>query len=63
MIAVALVPIGVASGAPSAQTAWLVPGLYLTTAVGQPVAGRLMDMYGPRRPHLVGTGPSGTARR
>ena len=49
MIAVALVPIGVAFGAPPAQTVWLVSALYLATAVGQPVVGRLVDLYGPRR--------------
>jgi MFS family permease len=48
MIAVALVPIGIALGAPPAETTWLVAGLYLATAVGQPVVGRLIDLYGPR---------------
>ncbi|MGJ5756203.1 hypothetical protein FB563_8089 [Streptomyces puniciscabiei] len=46
MIAVALVPIGAAFGAPPAGTARLVPAPYLATAVGQPVIGRLVDMYG-----------------
>jgi hypothetical protein len=46
MLAVALVPIGAALGAPASQTAWLVSGLYLATAVGQPVTGRLIDLYG-----------------
>jgi len=55
--------IGVASGAPSAQTAWLLSGLYLATAVGQPVVGRLVDMYGPRRLYLVVPTSSGTAPR
>jgi MFS family permease len=54
MLAVALVPIGIAFGAPASQTAWLVTGLYLATAVGQPVVGRLIDLYGPRRLYLVG---------
>ncbi|MER5386066.1 MFS transporter [Streptomyces sp. NPDC002688] len=61
MIAVALVPIGSALGAPPAQTAWLVSGLYLATAVGQPVVGRLVDMYGPRRLYLAGTATVGIA--
>lgn len=61
MIAVALVPIGAALGAPPAQTAWLVTGLYLATAVGQPVIGRLVDTYGPRRLYLVGTALVGIA--
>ncbi len=55
MLAVALVPIGIAFGAPASQTAWLVTGLYLATAVGQPVVGRLIDLYGPRRLYLVGS--------
>ncbi|HEY2222965.1 MFS transporter [Actinomycetospora sp.] len=55
MIAVALVPIGIALGAPAAETAWLVSGLYLATAVGQPVTGRLVDLYGPRPLYLIGT--------
>ncbi|MHC1560527.1 MFS transporter [Actinomycetospora sp. C-140] len=54
MIAVALIPIGVALGAAPAETAWLVSGLYLATAIGQPVVGRLVDLYGPRRLFLVG---------
>ncbi|MCC5479320.1 MFS transporter [Streptomyces sp. NPDC059680] len=61
MIAVALVPIGVAFGAPPAETAWLVSALYLATAVGQPVIGRLVDMYGPRRLYLAGTALVGVA--
>ena len=55
LIAVALVPIGIALGASASQTAWLVSGLYLATAVGQPVTGRLVDLYGPRPLYLVGT--------
>ncbi|MFF4896430.1 MFS transporter [Streptomyces sp. NPDC001068] len=61
MIAVALVPIGIAFGAPPAETVWLVTALYLATAVGQPVIGRLVDMYGPRRLYLAGTGLVGVA--
>ncbi|GAA5004820.1 MFS transporter [Streptomyces siamensis] len=56
IVSVALVPIGVALGAPPAQTAWLVSALYLATALGQPVMGRLIDIFGPRRVFLVGTG-------
>jgi MFS family permease len=61
MIAVALVPIGAAFGATPARTAWLVTGLYLATALGQPVIGRLVDMFGPRRLYLLGTGTVGVA--
>ncbi len=55
MIAVALIPIGLALHEPPARTAWLVSSLYLATAVGQPVAGRLVDLLGPRPVFLVGT--------
>ncbi|MFE5341157.1 MFS transporter [Isoptericola sp. NPDC056578] len=61
MIAVALVPIGLAFGAPAAQTVWLVTALYLVTAVGQPVVGRVVDLVGPRRPYLVGAALVGVA--
>ena len=53
ILAVALVPIGVALGAPASETAWLVSALYLATSVGQPVVGRLVDLYGPRRLFLA----------
>ncbi|MET8541743.1 MFS transporter [Kitasatospora sp. NPDC004799] len=61
MIAVALVPVGAAFGAPPAETAWLVTALYLATAVGQPVIGRLVDTHGPRRLYLAGTAVVGLA--
>src|SRR5262249_17354614 len=61
MIAVALVPIGIAFGAAPAETAWLVSGLYLATATGQPVVGRLADVFGPRRLYLPGTSLVGLA--
>lgn len=61
MIAVALVPVGSAFGAPPAETAWLVGGLYLATAIGQPVVGKLVDGYGPRRLFLTGTAVVGLA--
>ena len=54
IIAVALVPIGVAFGAPASQTAWLVSALYLATAIGQPLIGRFVDSYGARRMFLIG---------
>ncbi|MFC1418977.1 MFS transporter [Streptacidiphilus cavernicola] len=61
IIAVSLVPIGAAFGAPPSQTAWLVSALYLATAIGQPVVGRLIDLYGPRQLFLAGTALAGTA--
>ena len=61
MIAVSLVPIGIAFGASSSRTAWLVSGLYLATAIGQPVVGRMVDRFGPRSPYLVGTALVGVA--
>ncbi|MFI0728840.1 MFS transporter [Streptomyces sp. NPDC021225] len=61
IVAVALVPIGVALGAPPAQTAWLVSALYLATSIGQPVVGRLIDLYGPRRLFLAGMSLGGIA--
>jgi MFS family permease len=61
IIAVSLVPIGRAFGAPASQTAWLVSALYLATAIGQPVTGRLVDLYGPRRLLLAGAVLTGIA--
>ncbi|MEV4604207.1 MFS transporter [Amycolatopsis sp. NPDC049253] len=61
IVSVALVPIGVAFGAPPAETAWLISALYLATAVGQPVVGRLIDIYGPRRLFLPATALVGVA--
>ncbi len=61
MLAVALVPIGIAFGAPPAETAYLVSALYLATAIAQPVLGRLVDLYGARRLYLIGTATVGAA--
>src|SRR5690242_13063676 len=61
MLAVALVPIGLAFHALPADTAWLVSGLYLATATGQPVVGKLVDRYGPRTLYLVGAAVVGIA--
>ena len=61
MLAVALIPIGRAFGAPPSETAWLISALYLATAVGQPVIGRLVDMFGPRLLYLTGTALVGVA--
>ncbi len=61
IIAVTLVPIGAALGAPPSRTAWLVSALYLATALGQPVVGRLIDIFGPRRLFLFSTSLVGVA--
>ena len=54
LIAVALVPIGLAFAAGPQQTAWLITSLYLATAVGQPVVGLFVDRFGARRVLLAG---------
>ncbi|UQE73754.1 MFS transporter [Gordonia sp. PP30] len=54
IIAVALAPIGIALGAPASETVWLVSGLYLATAIGQPLTGRLVDVFGVRPIFLTG---------
>jgi MFS family permease len=61
IIAVALIPIGRAFGAPPSETAWLVSALYLATALGQPIVGRLIDIFGPRRLFLFSTSLVGLA--
>lgn len=61
MIAIALVPIGAAFGASPASTAWLVSALYLATAIGQPVIGRLVDRFGARPLYLTGAAMVGVA--
>ncbi|MFF4692377.1 MFS transporter [Streptomyces sp. NPDC001307] len=61
MLAVALVPIARGFHTTPAQTAWLVSGLYLATAIGQPVFGRVVDIIGPRTPYLLGAALTGAA--
>jgi MFS family permease len=61
IIAVSLIPIGRAFDASPVRTAWLVSALYVATAIGQPVVGRLVDLYGPRRLYLIGTALVGVA--
>ncbi|GHJ37121.1 MFS transporter [Streptomyces sp. TS71-3] len=61
IISVALIPIARALGAPPSQTAWLVSALYLATSLGQPVVGRLIDIFGPRRLFLISTALVGAA--
>ncbi|MCI1748389.1 MAG: MFS transporter [Acidipropionibacterium sp.] len=54
IIAVALTPIGIALGAPASTTVWLVSSLYLATAIGQPLVGRLVDIFGVKPIFLAG---------
>ena len=54
IIAVALTPIGVALGVPASQIVWLVSSLYLTTAIGQPLVGRFVDIFGVKPLFLAG---------
>ncbi|MFD4638821.1 MFS transporter [Lentzea sp. NPDC058436] len=61
ILSVALVPIGASFGEPPSATAWLITSLYVATAIGQPVAGRLIDTYGPRRLFLPATALVGVA--
>jgi MFS family permease len=53
MIATALVPIATDFHASVAEAGWLIAGLYLASAIAQPVMGRLADLFGPRRIYLI----------
>jgi MFS family permease len=53
MISTALVPIAIFFGASIAQASWLIACLYLTSAIAQPIMGRLADLFGPRRVYLI----------
>lgn len=61
IIAISLIPIGRDLGAAPSATAWLISALYLATSVGQPVVGRLVDLFGPRRWYLLGAALVGIA--
>jgi MFS family permease len=54
MIAVALVTVAHSYSVSIPQVTWLVSGFYLAAAVGQPLMGRLADLFGPRRIFLIG---------
>lgn len=54
MISVALVPISRDLGVPTSRAVWLVAGLYLASAVAQPVMGKFADVLGPRRVYVCG---------
>jgi MFS family permease len=53
-ITVALVPIQRAFGVGVATSTWLISGFYLTAAIGQPVMGRLADLFQARRVFVFG---------
>ncbi|MFD6697942.1 MULTISPECIES: MFS transporter [unclassified Microbacterium] len=54
LIATGMVPIAAALGVPVGQAAVLVSALYLASAVAQPTAGKLAELYGPRRVFITG---------
>ncbi|HEY2673436.1 MAG TPA: MFS transporter [Rugosimonospora sp.] len=54
VIATALVPIAVALHVSVGRTALLVSALYLASAIAQPTAGKLSEVFGPRRVFLTG---------
>lgn len=54
MIAVALPEIQTAFGVSVTSTAWLVTLYLVAMAVGQPIGGRLGDLYGRRTMYLIG---------
>ena len=53
MIAIAIVGIAVQFGS-SPAVSWLIPALYIATAVTAPMAGRLGALFGARRVYLTG---------
>jgi MFS family permease len=54
LIATALVPIALALHVPAGSTTVLVSSLYLAAAIAQPTAGKLSEVFGPRRVFLAG---------
>lgn len=56
MVAVALVAIHSDFHVDIGTTTWIVSAFYLTGAVGQPLMGRLADLWGARRVFLTGVG-------
>jgi MFS family permease len=54
MIATALVPIAVGLHVSIGQTASLVTALYLASAIAQPTAGKIAEVFGARRVFLIG---------
>ena len=54
LIATALVPIASAVHVPVGRTATLVSVLYLAAVIAQPTAGKIAEVFGPRRVFLAG---------
>src|SRR5436305_7915560 len=54
MIAVALVRLSDDFGVTLATASWLVSAFYIAAAVGQPLMGRLADLFGPKRVFCAG---------
>jgi MFS family permease len=54
LIATALVPIALALHVPVGSTTVLISSLYLACAIAQPTAGKLSEVFGPRRVFLAG---------
>jgi MFS family permease len=54
LIATALVPIAAGVHVSVGQTAALVTALYLASAIAQPTAGKVAEVFGPRRVFLAG---------
>lgn len=61
MIAVALIDIQRDLGVTFAAVSWLVSAFYLGSAIGQPIMGRLGDLYGRRRVFVAGLATVGAA--
>jgi MFS family permease len=61
MIAVALVDLARHFQLGFATASWLISAYYLASAVGQPLSGRLADLYGRRRVFLTGLALVGAA--
>lgn len=61
MIAIAMIPIAHAFNIPFYQTALLVTSLYLATSIGQPIIGKLIDVFGPKGLFLFATSLVGLA--
>jgi MFS family permease len=54
LVATALVPIAAAMHVSVGRTAVLVSALYLASSIAQPTAGKLSEVFGPRRVFLAG---------